>query len=309
MPEINDILGLGKITIALLDKFEKLGGFIFTPIQLKRVARTQIQLVKEIKESIDGDLKINITKDNVSIECHKDNSLVGHNITNIISSELNKQENINNIVSKTIEILEQKKLEKTEVNIEKDWLNNYIECVKNVSDDEMQDIWAKILADETENEGSYSISTLNILKNMSKQDAMLYTKVAKCVFIWSGQFLLLNVDKCKHIYDISLLDIMTLDDLGLINDSGKTINYSSGNQFYTKTGFVFNHKRIKNSGSMPIMTLTRAGRELKRFVQEEKVYSDEELKTIFNCSNGFELSLHLKISDTSYMTMPIKTLK
>ena len=209
---INDVLGLGKLAVALLDKLEKVAGFIFLPTKIKRITRAEINAIKEAKENLGNDIKIKVNNHNISIESGDNQSCIPQAIANVIKQELHKQENINAIVCETLKMLEQKNQDNVNVEINDDWLNIFIENAKNVSDDEMRFIWAKILSEEVICSNSYSISTLNVLRNMNKSDAALFTKVSRCSFGWADYEVIMNFNKCKDIYDFSLVDIMLLND-------------------------------------------------------------------------------------------------
>ena len=58
-----------------------------------------------------------------------------------------------------------------------DWFIRYYEASGNISDKEMQVLWAKILAGEIENPSSYSLRTLDVLRNMSKEEAECFVKI------------------------------------------------------------------------------------------------------------------------------------
>lgn len=58
-----------------------------------------------------------------------------------------------------------------------DWFIRFYEAVGNISDEAMQDLWAKILAGEISRPSSYSLKTIDVLKNMSKKDAELFVRI------------------------------------------------------------------------------------------------------------------------------------
>ena len=55
-----------------------------------------------------------------------------------------------------------------------DWYTRYYEDCGNVSDEDLQAVWAKILAGEIRCPGSYSLRTLEYLRNLTKEEAMLF---------------------------------------------------------------------------------------------------------------------------------------
>ena len=102
-----------------------------------------------------------------------------------------------------------------------DWYMRFYEAVGNVSDEEMQRVWAKILAGEVNRPGSFSLETLDVLRNLCKHDAELFTKICKHCIQSSLQELFLPrynyyLEKCGITYS----EILRLDEIGLVNSSG-----------------------------------------------------------------------------------------
>lgn len=96
-----------------------------------------------------------------------------------VKEESIKQSNIESILEKTF----------PEINVSADptllnneWLLFFFDRAKYASDEEMQTIWAKILAGETNQHGSFSKSTLRILSEMSQEDATTFMKTISFSF-------------------------------------------------------------------------------------------------------------------------------
>ena len=60
-----------------------------------------------------------------------------------------------------------------------DWTARFFDCVQDVSSDDLQKIWAKILAGEVETPGKTSLRTLSILRDMSQNDAKRFSELMK----------------------------------------------------------------------------------------------------------------------------------
>ena len=70
----------------------------------------------------------------------------------------------------------------TPLGVESGWLLNFLDKSKTVSDDEMQDLWASILAGEANCAGSYSPKTLTIVTDVDRKVATLFnTFCSLCV--------------------------------------------------------------------------------------------------------------------------------
>ena len=112
-------------------------------------------------------------------------------------------------------------------NMNKDWVADYLDKCQNYSDEEMQSLWAKILAGEADKPGSFSKSTVDAIAKLSKEDALLFAHF--CQFVWTiddddgdGRPLIYSTDDDvynvgRHIFEM----VKHLDYLRLVS-------YSSG---------------------------------------------------------------------------------
>lgn len=101
-----------------------------------------------------------------------------------------------------------------------DWFIRFYEAVGNISNEEMQEIWARILAGEINNPGSFSLRAIDILKNLSRADAELFERVCLYAMRTSGHIFVPNYDSYLDTFGISYSDVMRLDELGLLNSNG-----------------------------------------------------------------------------------------
>lgn len=66
--------------------------------------------------------------------------------------------------------------------VSEDWMVQFFECAKDVGDQKMQALWAKILAGEVTAPGKYSRRTLEVLKTLDQQDALAFTHCCSVSF-------------------------------------------------------------------------------------------------------------------------------
>ena len=96
--------------------------------------------------------------------------------------ERKRQINIVSVVRQAANQLGDKEVENNEP--DHDWTARFFNDVQDVSSEEMQSLWAKVLAGEVERAGSTSIRTLGILKNLDQAAAYLFRKFCSaCVFL------------------------------------------------------------------------------------------------------------------------------
>ena len=174
---IKDIAGLSEPATKLIEKVsEGVGGF-FKPYQIKRVAKAEAEA-----EIIKTEGKIQATE------------LEKRAINRFIEEEAKHQANMESITGKAITYLEENAHPEK---IENDWISNFFDKCRLISDDEMQILWAKLLAGEANKTGSYSKRTVNFVASMDKKDALSFTKL--CSFILYNK----DVPYC-FIYDLNV---------------------------------------------------------------------------------------------------------
>ncbi len=96
--------------------------------------------------------------------------------------ERKRQINIASVVTQAASQLGDKEVANHEP--DHDWTARFFNDVQDVSSEEMQGLWAKVLAGEVEQAGCTSIRTLGILKNLDQATANLFRKFCSaCIFI------------------------------------------------------------------------------------------------------------------------------
>jgi len=195
------LVNLGKLSQpadTLIKKVSSAVGGIFEPWQIKRVAKAEAEA--------------SLIKANAEIEITDLHRRAMHRF---VEEEANRQENMEAITEKAIPKLENS----SDPNkMENDWVTNFFDKSRIVSDSEMQELWASVLAGEANSPGTYSKRTVNFLGDLDKRDAELFA--ALCSFGWIvGAFTPLIFDTQASIYNEKGLDFNTLthlDSIGLI---------------------------------------------------------------------------------------------
>ena len=95
--------------------------------------------------------------------------------------EEKRQSNIMAVVQKAALEVGEKEVQDHEV--DHDWTARFFNDVQDVSSEEMQELWAKILAGEVEKPGNTSIRILHVLKDMNQHVARIFSRFcAFCVY-------------------------------------------------------------------------------------------------------------------------------
>jgi len=200
----------GKIvepaTVLIRKIADAIGGG-FRPRQIRRIAEAE------------ADAAVIKAKADIDIEELQQRALI-----RFIMEESKKQDNIESITEKALPQLTESSSPK---DIEDDWITNFFDKCRIISDDEMQLLWSKVLAGEANTPGTYSKRTVNSMASLSKFDATLFVKL--CGFNWliTNALETLVYDENASIYKTTGInfDALThLDDIGLISFDSSGIN-------------------------------------------------------------------------------------
>lgn len=154
-----------------------------------------------------------------------------------------------------------------------DWSRRFFADCEDVSDVEMQGVWAKILAGEVTAPGSFSFRTLAVMKNLSKVEAELFNTICKNSFLSAnGKVLPYYVESEKEFWEKNGLNFTTVQDLtdsGLISHHAFGLRYQNANQALLMgqhASILFNSQEARD---FPIgeIDLTVAGREISRICE------------------------------------------
>ena len=197
----NSLINLGNLSKpadTLIKKVSDAVGGLFAPYQVKRMAKAEAEA-----EMIKAQSKTEIT------DLHR------RALHRWVEEEAQRQKNMEDITAKALPQLDEKA---TPDSVEDDWLVNFFDKSRIVSDNEMQELWSRVLAGEANTPGTYSKRTVNFLSDLDKVDAELFAKL--CGFGWMiGDVVPLVFDFQAEIYNkygINFNGLSHLESIGLI---------------------------------------------------------------------------------------------
>lgn len=303
--KLNDILGLGKVLPIdkLIDIVSNSVGKISKPYFDKKDVDTKAYEIEKLAEARAKEMKIIATavkenfqltggieykEDKLSISSPKElpteipqTILINPPLEDRTQERLNFQEakkqlNIENVTAFAAEELKNEP-PVTDEPLDEDWTTRFFRIAEDISNEEMQALWGKILAGEIKQPKTYSLRTLELIRNLSKLEATTFMKVANFT-IKSGNanYLFKSNDKelLSKKYNINYGDIALLIEIGLIQP-GDFVSYqllqqpTDSRRVFTCGNIVFIAKVKANTPTiqMPVNVFTNAGNELLKLIK------------------------------------------
>lgn len=112
--------------------------------------------------------------------------------------EITKLKNFVNSARFAAEELQMNKDQSTTYeNVDFDWIMRFFDAVGNVSNEELQKLWGKVLAGEIRQPLTCSLRTLDIIHNMTQKEAEIYNKLCKFVLISGDCYFIFHNGFCE----------------------------------------------------------------------------------------------------------------
>ena len=203
MAEINLIKIDGKPLEKLIDVISKGIGTVYRPKAIRKEAEAKAYEIELIERA-----KSKALAEGREIEADTYDRIQDR----LLNKETKRQRNIDTVASIAAEELKDEQTVSEEP-VNEDWSTRYFNIVEDISDNEMQTLWGRILAGEVKKPNSYSLRTLEFLKNLSKNEALSFVKVANLSLFGSGKNFVFNPDNGKYLeenHQIKFLDLCFL---------------------------------------------------------------------------------------------------
>lgn len=239
---MEDLLGLGKGSEKLIDVIANAVGAIYRPYGIRREAEAEAYKLKLIEKT-----RIEQKSEEVRelAAAKKDEMLILDSATSTLEEraaarkrfdEIRRQNNLESVLKGAFNHIKE---DVSEESVDPDWLQALVKYAEEANSAQLQELWSRVLAGETELPGSFSLRALEALKKMSKRDAEIFQQaclIASCFKNSSKKMVIYgfehptvtnNLKKAiaeirtkKEMdlrkYSLGLHDRKTLDDLGLL---------------------------------------------------------------------------------------------
>lgn len=198
----------------------------------------------------------------------------------------------------------------SEENLDPDWFFSFAKMAEDIHSPAMQELWGKIFAVESSRPGSFSMSTLHTLTQISQREAKLFATAVNLASRSKGihtpkllvgfnqkpgLLSLFGWQKSHHInlaeFGIAYPDLLTLIDRGLIFASEiESAEFMRGNSSQWRCGdHSFSLTAKRNGIALHYYKFTNTGTELARLVASEK-QERYIAKLCSELSHGFDLT-------------------
>lgn len=265
----NDILGLGNLTKPVEKLIEVVSqgiGTLYKPRAIRNEAKAQ------------ADAKIILAEAEAKIEGFKNLGL-----DRIVYREQQRTNNIDNVIDFAYNELGDDDV--SNENIDKDWSTRFFNIVEDISNEEMQAIWGKILAEEIKRPKTYSLRLLEVLKNITKEEAEIFVKL--CQYKINDSYILSDLDYLKS-QGIKLEHLILMEELNLINRGSNKLIYSLGANNTNEikedivvignTPIVIKQNPHSNSIEIPAIIFTNIGKQLLNIIDLKHIEQSEYIR-------------------------------
>lgn len=266
---------LAKPATVLIEKISSAVGTVFEPTRIRREADAVAYSRKTLALA-----DVEIT------------DLQRRAMERLVQQEGRKQKNIESITAQAIDALPDGA---TPEALQEDWIAHFFKQCETVSDQEMQSLWARLLAGEASSPGQFSKRTVDAVATLDKEDAEMFVRVAQ--FVWNfAQPIPLIYNLEDSIYKengITFNLVSHLAAIGLITfqpSSNYTINWSGGLTITSYHDWILlleptaSGSRVANAGQC---ILTKVGIELYKICGASKCQGFAEYAVENWVSQGF----------------------
>ncbi len=132
-----------------------------------------------------------------------------------------QQANLEAIVAEAAEQIQNN--DANEEPVEPDWIAQFLNSCKDISNEQMQTVWAKLLAGEIAKPGTFSMRTLAVVKTLASVEADLFTRL--CSMVWHRKQPIVITPEDSQLLvrwgiELTFNDFVRLETCGLIKFAG-----------------------------------------------------------------------------------------
>jgi hypothetical protein len=188
---IGDLVGLSKPLERLIDVISRGVGAVYSPHLIRKNADAKAYEIKMITNALDSARRAHnlpIIYNNGEITTWQkpddgtlileDTSIEARAERRLEYTERRRQNNIENITG----IAAAELAGETDIGAQQpddDWIARFFTSAQDINSGQMQDLWGRILSGEIKKPGSYSLRTLDFIRNISSSEAELFERIGR----------------------------------------------------------------------------------------------------------------------------------
>lgn len=240
MSDFNLIKWEGKPLEKLIEVISSAIGTIYKPKAIRKEADAKAYEIEIIERAKSRALAEGKEIEAASYERMQDR---------LLHKEMKRQSNIDAISSAAAEQLSQEE-SVSEEPVSEDWTTRFFNMAEDISDADMQALWGKILAGEVKQPKSFSLRTLELIRNLSKNEANIFLKASNYAIESNGVSFIFKDSETSE-KSLSYNERSTLVEVGLLN-SDQFLSY----QLLERPNDT---SVLMTSGNILLVTKKRAG--------------------------------------------------
>lgn len=287
---------VGKMVLTI----GKVFGYFYEPTHIKQMAEAEAfkrkQLadakayeIQKVGEAIDSQqflpLIYRSEDGTVAVDTSDTKQLIQRSNIRLQNLQIQKERNIESIIGKTALELESKEADIND-EVDTDWITRFFNIVEDISDEDMQNLWSRILAGEILKPRTYSLRLLDFLHNTSKEELDRILKISH--YVAFDGFIIQNENMLKNI-GITFDDILFYSEIGILHSNiqiGRTYTIKALEKkhmiFYNNEYVCFGNNKTDSiqQFQFSIYSVTRLGMELLKLANTptDKDFFIENLK-------------------------------
>lgn len=249
--QFNDLTGLSKPITKLIESVAAGVGVLYEPRRIRERAKAEADAV--------------VFSARAEVEASE---LLERTGRRVADREVRRQTNLESILARAVDALPE---EVADDPVEEDWVHRFIDAAQDIGSAEVQSLWARILAGEVAQPGSYSLRSLEALRLMDRRDAATVEILANYTMRLESEPVLVRSHAVDQFLDQNGLGILArqhLHALGILqSDLVNRIDRGGACQLlYGDTTLVVRNEQIRMPGrdasELPLYTYTSVGREI-----------------------------------------------
>ena len=193
----------GKPLEKLIDTVRSGIGTLYNPYRIRNEGKAEADRSIMLAEA---NAKVALIEDEANAE------LARRAMQRLMFQEMNKQKNIESIADNSVQYLGESV---SDAPVDEGWNINFFGKAQNVTDEELQDLWSRVLAKEITTPNAIGWRTLDVLQGMTVNEAKLFEQMGK--YAITGIVADLESEFWNKDSNLLFSDLLKMQDAGLLS--------------------------------------------------------------------------------------------